>query len=131
MSAGACLHVLCVKYLRAWSRELGHSRQLHAATIQVKFQLLLYIYFFFLLSNLLQVIAMRKSIGQPDTHQGGIEAQSVTLCPAAKPEKLVPGLMSEQHSWGAILIWFFPLPFPLRRFFERFFSMSVLATHSK
>ena len=41
------------------------------------------IIFSFLLSNLLQAMAMRKSIGQPDTHQRAIEAQSVTLCPAA------------------------------------------------
>ena len=104
----------------ARSRELGHSQQLPTATIQVKFHLLLY-YYSFLLSNLLQAIAMRKSIGQPDTHQRGIEAQSVTLCPAAKPEKLVSGLMSEQCSWGAILIGFFLSLFRYGGFLRGFF----------
>ena len=32
--AGACLHVLRVRYLRVMSRELGYCRQLHAADIQ-------------------------------------------------------------------------------------------------
>ena len=73
---------------------------------------------------------MRKSVDQSDTHQRGIEAQSVTLCPATKPKKPVPGpnsVVGVQFSFGFFLSLFLHGGF-LRGFF---FSMSVLATHSK
>ena len=44
-----------------------------------------------------------------------------TLPSCQKKDIQDPDLIFEHYSWGAILTWVFPLPIPLRRFFERLF----------
>ena len=112
----ACLRCLqghvCMcwgKYLRTRSRELGHSRQLHAADIQVKvnYEKILFLW---VLYHRNWLRSSCEPFDQPPT--GGAKEP----LPATKPRELF-----EQYS-GVYFLFGFSSPFPLWRFFERFFS---------